>query len=91
MVFFIIYIFCVICLVSIFLVYRSQDILGIIPDRIWVFLIFLCFIPILNTVMLLMMISNHDSLQVEDVNETLKEMEELDKKLKELSDKFNKR
>lgn len=34
---------------------------------------------------------NHDSPQVEDVNEALKTMEELDKKLRELSDKFNKR
>lgn len=91
MIFFIIYIFCVICLVSIFLAYRSQDTLGIIPDRIWIFLIFLCFIPILNTVMLLMIMFNHDSPQVEDVNEALKTMEELDKKLRELSDKFNKR
>lgn len=41
--------------------------------------------------MLLMIIFNHDSPQVEDINEALKIMEELDKKLRELSDKFNKR
>lgn len=41
--------------------------------------------------MLLMIIFNHGGPQVEDVNEALKIMEELDKKLRELSDKFNKR
>ena len=91
MILFIIYIFCVICLVSTFLAYRSQDILGIIPDRVWIFLMFLCFIPILNTVMLLMIILNHDSPQVEGVVEALKGLEELDKKLEELFNKFNKR
>lgn len=34
---------------------------------------------------------NYDNSQVTDIEEALKELEELDQKLKELSDKFNKR
>lgn len=91
MVFFIIYISCTICLLSVFLAHRAQDTLGIIPDRVWVFLMFLCFIPILNTIMLLMITFNYSSPQFKNIDEALKELEELDKKLKELSDKFNKK
>ena len=91
MVFFLIYIFCVICLLSIIIAYRAQDFSGIISDRIWVFFAFLCFVPVLNTVMLLMVMFNYDNFQVTDIEEVLKELEELDQKLKELSDKFNKR
>lgn len=60
----------------------------IIPSRVWIFLTFLCFIPILNTIMLLMVIFNHDNPQIEDPVEALKKLEELDKKLEELFNKF---
>lgn len=45
------------------------------------FLAFLSFIPILNTIILLMVIFNHDNPQIEDPVEVLKTLEELDKKL----------
>lgn len=91
MIFFIIHITCTIILLSIILAYNAQDILKIIPDRVWLFFTFLCFVPILNIVILLTLMFNHDNPKVEDINEALKELEELDKKLKELSDKFNKK
>ena len=91
MVFFIIYVFCTLCLLSVFLSYHAQDTSGIIPHRIWAFFIFLCFVPILNTIVLLVLMFNHDNPQVEDPVEALKGLEELGKKLEELFNKFNKR
>lgn len=88
MVLFLIYLFSVLCLVSIFLSYKAKDTMGIIPPRIWMFLAFLSFIPILNTIMLLMVIFNHDNPQIEDPVEALKTLEELDKKLEKLFNKF---
>lgn len=83
-----IYSFSVLCLISVFLSYKTKDTMGIIPPRIWMFLTFLSFIPILNTIMLLTIIFNNDNPQIEDPSEALKELEELDKKLEELFNKF---
>lgn len=88
MIFFLIYAFSALCLVLIILCCHVQDVMEIIPSRVWIFLTFLCFIPILNTIMLLMVIFNHDNPQIEDPVEALKKLEELDKKLEELFNKF---
>lgn len=88
MIFFLIYAFSALCLVLIILSYHVQDVMEIIPSRVWIFLTFLCFIPIFNTIILFMIAFNHDNPQVEDLDEALKELEELDKKLEELFNKF---
>ena len=88
MIFFLIYAFSALCLVLIILCCHVQDVMEINPPRIWMFLTFLCFIPILNTIMLFMVMFNHDNPQIEDPAEALKELEELDKKLEELFNKF---
>lgn len=87
MIFFIIYVLSTLCLLLAFLYYKEKDEMGIVPYRVWVFLEFLSFIPILNTIMLIMLMWN-GNIQDEDQVKALEDLQELDRKLEELFNSF---
>lgn len=87
MIFFIIYVISTLCLLLAFLYYKEKDEIGIVSYRVWAFLEFLSFIPILNTIMLVMLMWNSD-IQEEDSMKTLEDLQELDRKLEELFNSF---